>query len=137
MATVSMGAVDLSFEPSDVNLLNWPTYSGTTVGITRGTDLDTSFVYSLDHNNIISPSDGTEGTTCYETIFNFTDTSAPATWPTGTTLIRITDYADRHLIGAPASSGGVGGYFKYSGNAGNLQLAISIRENPVSTGDNE
>ena len=135
MATVSMGAVDLTFEPSDTNLLQFPTFSGSTAGITKGDGANTSTSYALDHNNIISPSDGTEGTTCYETVINITD--ATSAWPTGTTLVRITDFSDRHTLSAPASTGGFGGYFKYNGSAGDIQISLTVNEAPVGTGDNE
>lgn len=128
----AMAAVDLSFEAADTNTLGEPDFSGSTMGIGKGTAADTVYSDTTDFNGTLNPIDGTAGVACYKTTFNLT-TDAPAT-----SFLRITDAnSTRHLLSAPAASGGIGAYVKYDGAAGNIEVAVSIREEPVSTGANE
>jgi hypothetical protein len=122
---------DLTFEPSDTNLLQPPEYSGSTVGFTGGTAADTEQSENAIHNTILNPADGTEGTSAYHTQFALTSDD-PAT-----SFIRITDYADRHLLSEPAPSSGIGLYLRYTGTAGSIEVAVTIDELPNNTDDNE
>ena len=134
-AGAAMAAVDLSFEASDTNVLSNPTNSGSTSGIAMGTTTDTVNTNTADFNNTLNPINGTTGVACYTTVFNFT-TDVPG-FTTGQGFVRITDAATRHVLSAPAATGGIGAYVKYDGAAGNVQIALSIREETVATGNNE
>jgi hypothetical protein len=144
LLTLSAGAaVDLSFEASDTNPLQYPAYSGSTHAIQLGTPTETETSTTEDANDTLNPSDGTAGTACYKTTFQF-DTDVVGTGEDTNTdpFVRITDFSSaagesRHLLSDPSTSGGIGLYIKYDGNAGDLEIAVSIREEPVSSGDNE
>lgn len=125
---------DLTFEPSDTNLLQYLTFSGSTGGITGGTGASTEQSTNVDHNYILNPADGVEGSYCYQSTFSWNDDVA---WPAGTTLVRATDFPDRHLLSSPEASNNIGIYVRYNGSAASMEIALSIREEPVGSGNNE
>lgn len=126
-------AVDLSFEPSDSNLLQYPSFSGSNRGISGGTATATNRPWYADSNDTLNPADGTAGFGSYRTTFQFTT----STNDISQAFLRITDANDRHTLSAPEPEGGIGIYVKYAGGAGPIRLALAIREDPVSTGGNE
>lgn len=129
----AFAAVDLSFEATDTNLLQYPSFSGSNRGITSGTAAVTTRPYFGDNNNTLNPIDGAPGTACYKTTFMWTSVSNIQEQA----FLRITDANDRHTLSDPAPTSGIGIYVKYSGGAGPLRIALTIREDPTATGDNE
>jgi len=133
--SLATAGIDLSFEPSDTNLLQAPDFSGTTVNITVGT---TTVPDATVHNTILNPIDGTEGTACYTTQITFTtDAPDPGNASTSGAFVRITDFTDRHALSNASASGGIGLYVLYDGAAGPMQIGLALREEPVGTANNE
>ncbi|MFH0793089.1 MAG: choice-of-anchor D domain-containing protein, partial [bacterium] len=118
----SQSAVDLDFDTR--GYLRYPTYSPTTSGITGGTRDETLSGFGDDHNDRLNPVDGIMGLKCYRTVFAFTDPSDA--WPGGGTLVRVE--GGHSSLSHPASGSGIGCYVKYDGSAGDIEIALTIRD---------
>jgi FG-GAP repeat protein len=128
----AFAAQDVTFEVTDFNSLQSPTFSGSTVEITL---ISYANQFSGDANDILNPSDGEQGSACCDCSFSFNTSLG---WPdSGGALVRITDYPDRHILSEPDPTSGIGVYFKYDGAAGDIEISLTIHEAPPDTGDNE
>jgi hypothetical protein len=142
--------VDLTFEDTDANILNRPTFSGSSTGaathvdgFTGGDAANTEESTAVDSNDRLDPADGTAGAFCFQTSMawgsNDRFVENISTSALASNLVRMTDFPDRHILsnrGSNPAVEGLGIYVYYEGDAGEMEISLVGREDP-SGGNNE